>query len=585
MPRISGKCLCLGKTVILSIFFLASCSAGTLYSQNATAKTGTGTGKDVQLIPVTDQLVIEKCGTCHQADGKGNLSRISSIRTTPEGWEEAIKRMVRLNGLQLSPDDARKILRYLSDSHGLAPAEATPVQYFVEHRLVDEKMPEVADVQHSCAACHALAKPLSWRRTPDDWDLLKNMHVAFFPSIDVSFRRNPTPGARGGNAAASPGGEAPKQPVDVALDWVKKSTPLITPEWSNWSASVQAPKLAGTWTVSGTVAGKGKFFGQTKIEDRDGTYTKSTKICFINGDTWTSTGSGIVYTGYAWRGRSKGDSKIAGIEAPSGVREVMMLSSNQSELSGRWFWGTYQEFGMDVTMHRDTGAPIVLGTDLSSLKTGSSDNTVRIFGSHLPASIAVSDINLGAGVTVTKVVSSTPEVVSVLATVDAKAMPGRRLVSVAGTGLANAYAVYDKMDYLKVTPTTSLTHLGSTTHPKGYMQFEAVAYSNGPDGKPDTADDIELGPVPAEWKIEEFVASYGDDDTQYVGVIDAKTGFFTPASDGPNPKRKSQRNNYGDVWAVAQYTPAGAPKPLVGRSYLIVTVPQYMQWDQPEVAE
>ncbi len=268
MPRISGKCLCLGKTVILSIFFLASCSAGTLYSQNATAKTGTGTGKDVQLIPVTDQLVIEKCGTCHQADGKGNLSRISSIRTTPEGWEEAIKRMVRLNGLQLSPDDARKILRYLSDSHGLAPAEATPVQYFVEHRLVDEKMPEVADVQHSCAACHALAKPLSWRRTPDDWDLLKNMHVAFFPSIDVSFRRNPTPGARGGNAAASPGGEAPKQPVDVALDWVKKSTPLITPEWSNWSASVQAPKLAGTWTVSGTVAGKGKFFGQTKIEDR-----------------------------------------------------------------------------------------------------------------------------------------------------------------------------------------------------------------------------------------------------------------------------------------------------------------------------
>jgi quinohemoprotein amine dehydrogenase len=582
MPRISGKCLRVGKTALLSIFFLASGSAGIIYAQNAVSKTG----KDVQLIPVTDQLVVEKCGTCHQADAKGNLSRISSIRTTPEGWEEAIKRMVRLNGLQLTPEEARKILRSLSDSHGLAPAEAAPVQYFVERRLVDEKMPDIADVRHSCAACHALAKPLSWRRTPEDWDLLKNMHVAFFPSIDVSFRRNGPPGSRDSGAPA-PGAEAPKQPVDVALEWVKKSTPLITPEWSNWSASVQAPKLAGTWTVSGTVAGKGKFFGQTKIEDKssDGAYTTSTQITFINGDTWTSTGSGIVYTGYAWRGRSKGDAKIAGIEAPGGVREVMMLSSNQSELSGRWFWGTYQEFGMDVTMHRETGAPIVLGSDLSSLKAGSTDNTVRIFGSHLPASVAASDINLGPGVTVSKVVSSTPDVVTVLASVDAKALPGRRIVSVAGTGLANAYAVYDKMDYLKVTPTTSLTHLGSTTHSKGYMQFEAVAYSNGSDGKPDTSDDIELGPVPAEWKIEEFVASYGDDDTQYVGSIDTKTGFFTPASDGPNPKRKSQRNNYGDVWAVAQYTPAGASKALVGRSYLIVTVPQYMQWDQPEVAE
>ena len=72
-------------------------------------------------IPVTDQLVVSKCSGCHQADAKGNLSRISNIRTTPEGWEEAIKRMIRLNGLVLSPDEARQVLRYLSNSHGLAP--------------------------------------------------------------------------------------------------------------------------------------------------------------------------------------------------------------------------------------------------------------------------------------------------------------------------------------------------------------------------------------------------------------------------------------------------------------------------------
>src|SRR5262245_6188127 len=61
--------------------------------------------------PVTDGLVIKKCGTCHAKDEKGNLSRISWIRTTPEGWQEAIKRMVRLNGVELTPAEARSIVK------------------------------------------------------------------------------------------------------------------------------------------------------------------------------------------------------------------------------------------------------------------------------------------------------------------------------------------------------------------------------------------------------------------------------------------------------------------------------------------
>ena len=68
-------------------------------------------------IPVTDALTKEKCGVCHTADAKGNLSRISWIRTTPEGWDQAIKRMVRLNGAQVSPDEARHIIHYLGSAH------------------------------------------------------------------------------------------------------------------------------------------------------------------------------------------------------------------------------------------------------------------------------------------------------------------------------------------------------------------------------------------------------------------------------------------------------------------------------------
>lgn len=578
-------CLSAGRVVTRSLFAVmlaGACLPAVGWAQRNQDAAKQADAPPDHLIPVNDALVTQKCGTCHAADAQGNLTRISSIRTTPEGWEEAIKRMVRLNGLQLTPEEGRKILRYLADSHGLAPEEAASVEYFPEHRIIDEKLPD-DDTQHACASCHAIAKPLSWRRTATDWDLLKNMHVAFFPSIEGSFRRGGF-GAR--QETPAEGATPPKQPVDIALAYIKKSAPLNTPEWSNWSAMQQTPRLAGAWLVSGVMPGKGKFYGEMKVDAKPGDagYSTHTMLHFVNGAKWTGDGSSLVYTGYAWRGRTKGAADVAGIEDPHGLREVMMLSKDQATLTGRWFWGTYQEFGMDVTLHRETGSPTVLGTDVSALKTGSVDSTVRIFGSHLPA-VTVADVNLGSGVTVTKVVSSTPEMVTVLASVDAKATPGQRLVSVANDTVPGAFAVYDHMDFLKVTPATGIAHLGSDPHAKGYMQFEATAFGNGPDGKPNTPDDIDLGTVPASWKMEEFVASYGDDDIQFVGSLDPKTGFFTPSSDGPNPKRKSMRNNYGDVWTVATYTPPGAEKPLIGRSYFIVAVPQYMQWDQPEVAE
>ncbi len=77
--------------------------------------------KPKKAFPVTDPLVISKCGTCHAKDDKGNLSRISWERTTPEGWEEAIKRMVRLNGLTITPAEAKPVVKYLSTYHGWRP--------------------------------------------------------------------------------------------------------------------------------------------------------------------------------------------------------------------------------------------------------------------------------------------------------------------------------------------------------------------------------------------------------------------------------------------------------------------------------
>ena len=93
--------------------------------------------------------------------------------------------------------------------------------------------------------------------------------------------------------------------------------------------------------------------------------------------------------------------------------------------------------------------------------------------------------------------------------------------------------------------------------------------------------------IDATWSIEEYTATYDDDDKDFVGLIDERTGLFTPNLDGPNPKRKHGTNNYGDVWVVASYPSATAGSPtrvLKGRAHLLVTVPLYMKWDQPEVS-
>ncbi len=362
-------CRVLGALLFASLCCLPAISQKTASTPEVKATTPSSSPEEAGF-PVKDQLTLTKCGGCHAPDAKGNMTRISYIRTTPEGWEEAMKRMIRLNGLQLSPEEARGILRYLSDYHGLAPEENARIAYFTEHRIIDEKIPS-PEVAHACAACHALAKPLSWHRTSSDWQYLENMHVAFFPS--VRFTAFDHPRERGD--AVPPKGPTP---AEQALDYIVKSSPLHTTEWAEWQASMQAPKLAGRWLISGQEPGKGRFFGEMTIEpSASGDFTTRTKItCNEASSVMATSGKALVYTGYSWRGRSTVEpGGTTTPETPQTVREVMALSKDQSQLTGRWFWGNYSEFGMDVTMRRATSAPMLIGVDKPSLKAGASDAT------------------------------------------------------------------------------------------------------------------------------------------------------------------------------------------------------------------
>jgi quinohemoprotein amine dehydrogenase len=225
----------------------------------------------------------------------------------------------------------------------------------------------------------------------------------------------------------------------------------------------------------------------------------------------------------------------------------------------------------------------VLGTDRTALKQGAAGQELKIYAANFSSGLQPADIDLGAGITVTRVVDVTPDIATVTVDVAANAPIGMRDLFVSGSARPRALAVFDRVDSIKVKPEWAMARVGGAVFPKGLAQFEAWGYSNGPDGRTDTADDVELGLVDVQWSMEEFAATYDDDDVKFVGTLDARTGRFTPNVDGPNPARSGARNNIGDVWVVARYNAeASGDKPASthrARAHLLVTVPLYMRFD------
>jgi quinohemoprotein amine dehydrogenase len=564
-------------------------------------------------IPIDNQLTITKCGGCHQRDSNGMMRRLSYIRTSPEVWEQAIKRMIRLNGLVLKPDEAREILKYLSANNGLAPEEAKPVFWEAEHRLFrdqSDKIPADA-LQHTCNYCHTIGRVLTQRRTKEDYDKLVVMHIGLFPGAENTLhpRRLASEPAEP-VAMSSPTGNYPavvppppllvpfrkdgKYPAEIAVEYLAKAQPLITPEWASWKAVMRTPKLQGKWLLTGYQQGKGRVFGTVTIEagsSPDEFITKTDIEYATSGTTLSRAGKGIVYTGYSWRGRTTGATKEAAAADPGSNptewREALFVSRDGNTMDGRWFWGGYQEFGIDAHLVRIGTQPLLAGASAFAVQSPSTTE-IKLYGANFPADLKPADFDLGTGITVKRIIRKSPA----MATIEIQAAPGLatgiRDVSLARSTVERAIAVYDKIAYIKVLPDANMARLGGTIAAKQYAQFEAVAYAAGPDGKTQTADDIPLGPVSARWSLEEFVSTPGDDDVKYVGKLN-DSGLFTPNLEGPNLERKKQANNYptnnwGDVWVAATFDAPGGTA-MKARSYLVVTVPVYVKFDQPEVGQ
>lgn len=526
--------------------------------------------------PVTSEAVKSACGSCHASDAKGCMTRISWRRTTPEGWQETIRRMASLNGASLDPARTKEILRTLANEQGLAPEEALPARFELERRLVEFTYRD-ADTQKACGVCHSIGRPMLQRRSATEWDLLVAMHRGYYPVADFQAFRRPGP------APTTPGPDGrppdPRQPVDKALDHLKSAYPLHTPEWSDWVANRRPLRLSGRWALSGYELGTGPVYGEVTIDAAAGAVdefvTTARYAPARGGPAVLRKGQAVVYTGFQWRGRS-----LAGAEA---LREVMMVERDQNTISGRWFAGGYDEKGVDVTLVRLGADPVVLGVWPGALKAGEKA-TVQVYGANLERIASASDVDFGPGV---NVLSFSKDDRGLVAQVEVapNAPPGARDVRAGAAVSARAAVVYSSVDALKVTPQAGLARVGGLKFPKRFEQFEAHVWSNGADGKPDTPDDLDLGLAHVSWSLDEFTATFGDDDKTWVGSV-GSSGLFTPAEEGPNPKRTGGRNNVGDVWVVAQLdakSPFAPKTALRARAHLIVTVPLYARWDTLEV--
>ena len=209
-------------------------------------------------IPVRDQTTVDACSRCHAVDDDGLMSRVSWMRKTPEGWQQSIRRMATLNDVELEPETARRIVRYLSDHHGLAPDELAPGRFEVERRLADYAYEADEDVAYTCSRCHSMGRTVTQRRAKEEWELLMAMHRGYYPLSDTQgFRRIGPPAPDAADA---------RHPVEKAVAHLAKEFPLETAAWSEWSATMRPPRLAGTWALRGHDPGRGPVYGTVEIE-------------------------------------------------------------------------------------------------------------------------------------------------------------------------------------------------------------------------------------------------------------------------------------------------------------------------------
>lgn len=490
-------------------------------------------------------LLTAKCGACHQQGAE--LQRITSIRKSPEGWEMTLARMGIWHKLELSLSERQALVKYLADHQGLAPEESQPQRALLERQPNSLDVSPAEDITQMCGRCHSVGRVALQRRDADEWRKLVHTHVGQFPSIEYSNLgrdRSWFELAQG----------------DIATR-LGQLYPLRSAAWRKWRAA-RHPAPTGTWRVAGHRPGWGAYAGYMDVKALGGDrYDVKYELNFDAGNSLAGRGESVVYTGYEWRGTAQ----LGNLE----TRSVFALSADGKRMAGRWFMRRADEIGARFEAVRVDAVPAgtILSVSPALLKSGET-REVRVAGIRLGNSF-----DFGPGIKVENLTRVSAHEVRLSLSVAGDAAIGWRALG--QPHAAAKVAVYRQIDSLRVEPEFGYARLGGGTVAPVTAQFEAIAYLDGPDGKPNTADDIRLGPVAAQWSADNRdERAKAAEDAKFAGVMEPH-GQFIPAPAGPNPAR-NKLNNVGDLSALAKVV--DGTRTLTGSGRLVVSA---QRWNTP----
>ena len=138
-----------------------------------------------------ESLVTKKCADCHQPVN-GVMPRVEEIRTTPEEWTVIVDRMARLYKMELTKAEMDTLLKELSATQILTPAELDKVSYLnLLNNPQTMETPVGADQQRlfkTCVRCHSAGKILSYRMNQASWAKLRDFHLHLYPTTVYQMR-------------------------------------------------------------------------------------------------------------------------------------------------------------------------------------------------------------------------------------------------------------------------------------------------------------------------------------------------------------------------------------------------------------
>jgi quinohemoprotein amine dehydrogenase len=482
-------------------------------------------------------------------------------------------RMRQVHGLVLGDGVQESLVRYLSDTQGLAPSESAAGRFALERRPNTQDLDLGTEVGVMCGRCHSLARVALQRRDADEWRKLNHTHVGLWPSLEYP------QGGRHREWWEIANGKMPEQ---LAALFPYEST-----AWTQWKAR-PARDLSGGWVVVGHVPGGKDFYGSARIErSADGDYAAHYELADVAGIALKGESKAIVYTGYEWRGRAE-------LGARS-LREVYAVSEDGNRISGRWFDADHAEDGGEWTAIRESGTAQVLAVLPRSMRAGSAGTVIVVgngLGAATPAAAGgvtsgkaargagaaggaagagrAAAVSFGEGAVVTSVEGDAHSV-RAWVSVAAGAAPGLRTVSAGGA--TGQLAVYRQIDQIDVQPSYGIARLGGGRIAPVTAQFEAMASTRLPSGEL-----LALGPVAAEWSSIPFDAeAKRTEDDKFAGHFDGR-GCFSPSSAGPNPVREYSGDNVGNLTVLAHAR--DGDRVVEGRAHLVVTV---QRWNTPPI--